>query len=219
MSAKRQPSEPVQLRRPRGRPKAQDLAALEARLVVVARQLFFTNGYGATTMSAVASVARVSKTTLYARFASKAALFRAIVAEQIESWDTGLHHTPMEHCDTLEETLQAYGDVALRAGMTADFIQLNRLIYSESERFPELGEIADARFRLGAQYLAGHIRAFAERDDTPCRDPDAAAELFLMTLVGWSSVMVVGNRVVQPDERKIWLHNTVRTFLAGRSNW
>ena len=72
MPAKRQTSDPIQPRRPRGRPKTEDLAALEARLILVGRQLFYRHGYGATAMSAVAEAARVSKTTLYARFPSKA---------------------------------------------------------------------------------------------------------------------------------------------------
>jgi AcrR family transcriptional regulator len=219
MSAKRQTSEPVQPRRPRGRPKAKDLAALEGRLVLVARQLFFRHGYGATTMSAVARAARASKTTLYARFPSKAALFRAIVAEQIESWDTGVHHTPIDHCETLEETLLAYGAVVMRAAMTPDFVQLNRLLHSESGRFPELAEIADARFRLGVVFLATEIRRFAERDGAPCRDAEAVGELFLMTLQGWFSVVVVGDRKVRPEARKAWLQNMVRTFIASRSTW
>lgn len=219
MSAKREPSD-VQPRRPRGRPKAEDLAGLEARLILVGRQLFFRDGYGATTMSEVASAARVSKTTLYSRFPSKAALFRAIVADQIAKWDeAGLHHTPMPDFATLEQTLMTYGDILLRAGMTADFVQINRLLHSESGRFPELAEIADARIQLGIDYLAGQIRSFAEREGAPCRDPEAAAELFLMMIVGWSSVVVIGNRTVSPAARKAWLAHTVRTFIGGRSSW
>lgn len=219
MPAKRQTSDPVQPRRPRGRPKIEDLAGLEARLILVGRQLFFRHGYGATAMSAVAHAARVSKTTLYARFPSKAALFRAIVAEQIQAWDSGLYHTAMPDLDTLEETLLFYGDIVLRAGTTADFVQLNRLLYSESGRFPELAEIADARFRLGVDYLAGLIRAFAEREGVPCRDPEGAAELFLMITQGWFGMAVVGDRVTPPAARAAWLQKMVRAFLGGRSAW
>ena len=172
-----------------------------------------------TTMSAVAQAARVSKTTLYARFPSKAALFRAIVAAQIESWDTGIYHTPIDDQGTLGETLLAYGDVVLRAGMTPDFIQLNRLLYSESGRFPELGSIAEARFKLGIQFVAGTIRTFAERDHVPCRDPLAAAEIFLTMLTGWCSTVVLTNRAVVPSERQAWLDRAVQGFLASRSIW
>src|SRR4051812_9281247 len=102
MSAKAEPSD--DLRRPRGRPRTEDLKGLEARLLLEARKLFFERGYGATTMSDVADAARASKTTLYARYPSKAALLHAIVAEQIDSWGSGVYSVPMDH-GTLEETL------------------------------------------------------------------------------------------------------------------
>ena len=219
MPAKAPPSDLVQPRRPRGRPKAEDLAELEARLIQVGRELFFRDGYGATSMSEVARLARASKTTLYARFPSKAALLRAIVAEQVESWDTGAHHTPIEGCASLEEVLLAYGDILIRAALSPDFVQINRLLYAESGRFPELAEIAEGRFRRGAAYVAGQIRAYAEREAVPCRDPEAAAELFLLMLQGVSTPGVLGDRIASPEARSAWLQGAVRSFLGGRRAW
>jgi TetR/AcrR family transcriptional regulator, mexJK operon transcriptional repressor len=220
MSAKPPTADLMQPRRPRGRPKIEDLAALEARLKLVGRELFFRDGYGATSMSEVARAARASKTTLYSRFDSKAALLRAIVAEQIASWDdSGAQNVPLAHLDSLAETLEAYGAIVLRAGLSDEFVQLNRLLYAESGRFPELAEIADARFKLGVRYLADQIRKFAELDRIDCRDAEAAAELFLTMIVGWTSVVVLGNRVVAPEAQAAWLHNCVRTFMASRADW
>lgn len=219
MPAKAPPSDLAQPRRPRGRPKAEDLAALEARLIQVGRELFFRDGYGATSMSEIARLARASKTTLYARFPSKAALLRAIVAEQVDSWDTGAHHTPIEGCATLEEVLLAYGDILMRAALSPDFVQLNRLLFAESGRFPELAEIAGARFQRGVAYVAGQIRAYAEREAAPCRDPEAAAELFLLILHSVSAPGVLEDRMASADARKAWLERTVRSFLGGRADW
>lgn len=210
---------PVQSRRPRGRPSAEELADLEARLLTVGRETFYARGYGATTMSEIAKAARVSKTTLYIRFADKAALFRKIVAEQVASWDTGHNHMPMEDYPTLADTLRAYGDVVLRAGMTRDFIQMHRLMQSESGRFPELAEVADARFRRGVDYIAGYIRSFADHDAIQCDDAQGAAEMFMMTLMGWTSVAVVGNRIITTEIRREWLDRYLRAFLNGRAAW
>jgi AcrR family transcriptional regulator len=210
----------MQPRRPRGRPRAEDLAALEARLIRVGRDLFFRDGYGATSMSEVARAARVSKTTLYARFDSKAALLRAIVAEQIANWDDdGRHRAPMMERNSLPETLKAYGEIVLQAGLSDEFVQLNRILYAESGRFPEIAEIAGSRFRLGARYVAGQIRKFADRDDIPCRDAEAAAELFLTMIVGWTTVVILGSREVAPGAPDLWLDNCVRTFVASRADW
>lgn len=219
MPAKRKLSDPVQPRRPRGRPKAEDLAALETRLLTVGRQLFFRLGYGATTMSEVAKAAQCSKTTLYSRFPSKETLFRAILGEQVARWDSGVHHTPLPPLETVEDLLLAYGDVVLRAGMATDFVQVNRLLNSESGRFPELAEIADARFRLGVDYLAGEIRDAADREKRPCPDPEWVAELFLTVTQGWCAVLILGDRTPSAETRKAWLAKTVRNLLDGRAAW
>lgn len=219
MSEKPTISHLVQPRRPRGRPKASDLAALEARFKLVGRQLFFRDGYGATTMSHIAEAARTSKRTLYSKFPSKSALLSAIVAELVASWDTGDHHTPLEGCKTLRDLLLEYGGLILRAGVSPDLMHLNRVLTSESGRFPELAEIARVRNQRGVDYLAQKIEEFADREGVPCSDPRAAAEFFLMTMTGWSAVATIENRTIKAQERAAWLERAVRIFLASRASW
>lgn len=205
--------------RRRGRPKSEDLAELDARLLAAGRELFFQHGYGAMTMSELAIVARVSKTTLYARFPAKADLFRAILAQQMQRWDTGPEHRSAEGCKTLLATLRLYGDQLLRAAMTSDFAQVNRLLYSESGRFPELAEIAAERIARGTRYLAQRIGFFAEHEGIPCRDADGAAELFMALIMGRGSFTIVANRPLAEVEREAWLETMLRAFLGGRASW
>jgi TetR/AcrR family transcriptional repressor of mexJK operon len=108
MQTRTPPRIKIQPRRPRGRPKTEDLEGLETRLVLVARQAFAVNGYGATSISSIVRCARVSKNTLYARFPSKAALFQAIVAGQIASVDEELPAISKAEDEPLEEKLCAY---------------------------------------------------------------------------------------------------------------
>lgn len=212
------PESPVQ-RRPRGRPRAENAFELDSRLLAAGRELFFRHGYGAMTMHELATLARVSKTTLYSRFPSKAELFRAILAEQMQRWDTGAEHRPLDDCETLLATLRLYGDQLLRAAMSSDFAQVNRLLYSESGRFPELAEIADNRFTRGTAYLAERIRFFSERESAPCRDADAAAELFMLMIMGRGSIATLTNQPIAEAERKTWLETMIRAFLGGRASW
>ncbi len=209
----------TQLERPKGRPKATDVAARESRLLKIAAAIFFRKGYGGTTMSEVADAARCSKTTLYSRYPAKADLFRAIVADQVESWGTGLHHTPIEDGLGLRDTLILYGDIVLRAGLTPDFVHLHRLMQSESGRFPELGEIAHFRLRLGIAYVSERIAHFARAEAVPCNDAERIAEIFLMTLMGWVGVAVGENRKISDPERRAWLTAAVDVLLGGRLNW
>ena len=206
-------------RRPRGRPGPAALAELEALLISVGRKLFFQEGYGASTMDAVAKAARVSKTTLYSRFPTKEALLRAVVRDQVASWENGVNAAPAGFQGTLEETLLAYCEVWLRAGMSNDFIQMFRLIFSESERFPELGAAATASGNRGVASLAEVIIHFAERDGIPCKDPYTAAEFLQMTFAGWAHTALLRNAPIKVAAGRAWLKNTIRLFVGSRALW
>jgi TetR/AcrR family transcriptional regulator, mexJK operon transcriptional repressor len=208
----------IQPRRPRGRPKTEDLEALEARLVSVALQAFVLHGYGTTSINAIARSARVSKNTLYARFPSKAALFQAIVAQQIATVDEEVPASGGSD-ESLEDQLRAYVGVALRRSLSKEAIDINRLILAESYQFPELGEASRARFQIGLEHVARSIQECARRDRVPCRNPTAAAELFLSAMYGWYISVIVSNRQVTDRERNAWVDNAIRMFLASRSSW
>lgn len=219
MRKRTRPQLRAQPRRPRGRPKAEDLEALEARLVLVARQAFVLHGYGATSINAIAKSARVSKTTLYARFPSKGAMLRAIVAQQIASAGEEMLPSSGGSEDALEDRLRTYVNIALRRSLSGDVLEINRLILSESHQFPELGEASRARFQVGVEQVAKFIEESARRDRIPCRNPAAAAELLLSAMYGWYVSVMITNRVVSDRERMSWVDNAVRIFMASRSAW
>ena len=219
MRSRKLPRLRVQPRRPRGRPKTEDLQALEARLATVARQAFVLNGYGATSINAIARSARVSKNTLYARFPSKAALFQVIVASQIASVQEELRPLTGKDGESLADELRIYIDVALRRSLTKDVLDINRLIMGESYRFPELGEAARARFQLGVKNVARRIEEFAQRDGIPCRDSAAAAAVLLCAVNGWYSQCIATPRTVTDKERSRWVDDVIRVFIAGRPGW
>lgn len=218
-STGRPPLEIRQSPRRTGRPRAEDLEALEARLILEASQLFFRYGYGATTMSDVAAAACVSKNTLYARFSTKADLFRAIVAEQLELWDNGPDLVSLDQVKTLGEALLRFGDIVLRASGVGDVRQVYRLLHSESERFPELAEIAAARFQRGLDFLAMLVRQTSAFERIPCRDPEKVAELFLTMVAGCANLAIVNNRLMEAEERQAWLEGAIRIFLGDRSTF
>jgi len=219
MRARKPPRLRLQPRRPRGRPKTEHVEALEARLVAVAREAFVLNGYGATSINAIARSARVSKNTLYARFPSKAALFQVIVARQIASVDEELPPPSDANPEPLADQLRAYVDVALRISLSKDVRDINRLIMSESYRFPELGDAARARFQIGVQHVADIIEICAKRDRIRCRDAAAAAALFLYSIYGWYTFAMITNRPVSDAERTARVDTAVAMFLAGRPDW
>ena len=206
-------------RRPRGRPRLDDVAQLESRLFEVALREFLAEGYGGTSLTQIVKAAGISKTTLYTRYASKEELFRAICRQQIERFSavTALR-SPMGRLD-LESGLRAYGNRTLEISLEGELLQVNRLIYSESGRFPELGAAAAERSQLGISDVAEFIRACAEADGLACRDPRAVAEAFIFMLRGWYVDVLLTNREVTTRDRELWVDGALRTLLSGRADW
>jgi TetR/AcrR family transcriptional regulator, mexJK operon transcriptional repressor len=219
MQTRTRPRLRIQPRRPRGRPKTGDLQALEARLVLAARQIFAAYGYGAASINNIAKLARVSKNTLYARFRSKADLLRAIVERQIARTQEELRPAFGRPEQKLEKRLCDYINVGLKRSLEADVLEMNRLTASESPRFPELGEAARLRFKTGVKQVAQIIKEAAGRDRTPCRNPQVAAEMLLTMANGYYLMVIITNREVSDRERTSWVEQAVRTFIAGRPGW
>src|ERR1044072_7704507 len=67
-----------------GRPSREASEQLRELILDAATELFLAQGFGATTIDAVAQRVRMSKRTFYDRFPDKAALFAAVVHRIIE---------------------------------------------------------------------------------------------------------------------------------------
>jgi len=207
------------LRRARGRPKLKDSAAIEQKLLAVALEVFIGHGYGATSMTSIARAAQISKTTLYARFATKEALFRAIMWTQIERLveSAGLSRT--DGLPELAEGLRTFANRMLSVSLRGDLLQVNRLIFSESHRFPELGAAAAERTLIGIRQVAAFIRERAAADRVPCNDAAGIAETYILMLRGWLVNVMLTNRRVPAGERARWVERAVHALLSARSDW
>jgi AcrR family transcriptional regulator len=71
-------------RRYRSPQREEQASATRREIMVAALSLFSTQGYGLTTMEAVASVADVSVATVYLAFRSKLGLLSALIADAVE---------------------------------------------------------------------------------------------------------------------------------------
>jgi AcrR family transcriptional regulator len=206
-------------RRSRGRPKREDVAALEKKLLAVALREFVKHGYGGTSLTRIVKAAQVSKTTLYSRFSSKEQLFRAIIEQQIER----LAATTTLQADAgrldLARGLKSYANRALAASLQGDLLEVNRLVYSESRRFPELGAATVEMSELGIRQISEFIRQCAAADNIPCRDPVGVAEVFILMLRGWYVNAMLTNRKVAAARREAWVERAARTLLAAREDW
>jgi AcrR family transcriptional regulator len=106
-------------------PLRKRLPALERRALIleVARTLFAQNGFHGTGTTEIAAAAGCSEPIIYKHFASKQALFAAVLEECAIEMRDMLDQTLVEHSDPLE----AYATFARRIVSEPRFIEITRL--------------------------------------------------------------------------------------------
>jgi AcrR family transcriptional regulator len=137
---------------------------LRDRILEAATELFLTEGYGSTSIEAVAGRAGISKRTFYHRFDDKAALFAAVVHRIIEQIRPPAE-MPLLKGATLHEILRRLAGFILRAALSPQAIALHRLVTAESTRFPNLVRaVYEEGWSQEATTLIGDLLARELRD-------------------------------------------------------
>jgi TetR/AcrR family transcriptional regulator, mexJK operon transcriptional repressor len=183
--------------------------------------LFLAEGYGATSIEAVAQRARISKRTFYHRFPDKAALFGAVVRRIIDELRPPAG-TPLYEGSNLEEVLRRLARLMLRGVLTPMALALNRLMVAEAQRFPELAAIV-AR-EGGRAELVGQLVSIFERESRAgglAIDRAAfAAEQFLQLVVSLPQRCALGLGTAMTEaELDVWADDCVNLFLNGCRFW
>ena len=187
----------------------------------MATELFLAQGYGATSIEAVAQRARIAKRTFYHRYPDKAALFGAVVHRIVEALRPPAG-TPLYDGGSMEEVLRRLARLILRASLTPMALSLYRLIVAEAQRFPELAAIV-AR-EGGRAELVGRIAALLEREagagSLAIDRPGFAAEQFLQLVVASPQrrALGLGTAMTEPELEK-WADDCVKLFLNGCRSW
>jgi TetR/AcrR family transcriptional repressor of mexJK operon len=202
-----------------GRPRLEEAGKIERKLLVIALKEFHERGYGGASMNAIARAAQVSKTTLYSRFPSKESLFRAIMHEQIERVGGRLTLHPTNARPELAEGLKSYANYMIGLSFKGELLRVNRLIYGEAERFPELGAAAADRNQLGVTHIANFIQQCAAADRIPCKDAQSVAEAFIYMIRGWYVNAMLTTRKVSAAERERWVDRAVNVLVSARREW
>jgi len=186
-----------------------------------ATELFLRQGFPRTSMDEVAAQAGVSKQTVYAQFASKEALFVAMVRGMTHGAGDKVQHAmdALPLGTTLTEHLIAYAVRQLEVARTPQLMQLRRLVIAEAERFPELGK---ALYEGGpARAIAGLAAAFAgwaEQGLLCVPNAQVAASSFNWLVMGEpvNRAMLLGDAAVPgPVVLRRHAKEAVRVFMAA----
>jgi len=206
---------PAPAKRTRGRPALDMAVQLEEHLLTVALKEFLAKGYGGASMSQIVRAAGVSKTTLYSRFNSKEALFRAIMHRQVDRLAAATSFATASGSVGLIEGLKAYANRTLEISLEGDLLAVNRLINSEAIRFPELGLAAAERSAMGILQVTSFIDQCAKSTGQQIADARLSAEAFILMLRGWYVNVLLAHLQVTPEERRQWVEQIVPAFVKG----
>jgi AcrR family transcriptional regulator len=188
-------------------------------ILEAARHAFASTGYAATSMESVARSSGVSTKTLYRLIPNKAALFEAMITDRIDRFTSVVRLSGQEGTElqsTLRDALIVCGELIL----DGEVIALQRMILSESDKFPEIAEnfyqkpIRRTEGTLAAWLKAQHARGLIDIDDA---DADAAAGMLLGMLVFQPQRAVWFGHAPPPDRTALERRAAAvaRLFLTG----
>lgn len=200
-----------------GRPSQAEAARLRERILAAATGLFLAEGYGTTSIEAVAAQAGISKRTFYHRFDNKAALFAAVVHRIIQQIRPP-PEVPLLEGSNLHNILRRLAGLILGAALSPPAIALHRLVTAESARFPNLARAvydegwAHEATRLIGDLLARELRGV--RLSAQMRHFAAMQFLHMVATLPQRRIMGLGQPLT-PRELDQWAENAVRLFLNG----
>jgi AcrR family transcriptional regulator len=212
------PTDSPQSERPTGsRAERKRAAILDA-----AGQVFLAKGYVGTSVDEIASVAGVSKQTVYKHFADKETLFHELIMAILRTTVGSVAENPVLVGDQpFDEELAAYARHLLHGVMQPRVLQLRRLVIGESTRFPALGRsFYDLGLGEAIHTLSVVLTGLADNGQLELDDPRLAAEHFiwLVLSIPLNRAMLLGdNHGVGAGDLDHYADAGVNTFLAAHA--
>ena len=204
------------MRRGAGRPTSQQAEARHWELVDAALDLFLEHGFELTTIEMIAARINMTKRTVYGRYPDKASLFLGAVQRAIERQIVPPDVLEGFDQGDLTETLASIARLRIGQVMTPNGLRLQRIINTESYRFPE---IFTANFEQSAKpvidFVAGLLdRAIAAGLLAPT-DSGLAASAFMSMAISGQVRAIVSGRLPTEAEMNKKIYFTVHLLLDG----
>ena len=159
-------------------------SAQEERLLAAAAEIFLEKGFSATSVDEIAASAKASKITFYNHFGNKEQLFEKVVLRLNERIDEGFA-AALEGDISIEKGLLAFARQLMTVLYSGEAVRLLRVLHSESERFPHLGQIFEkAGPERSRRLLTAFIVEKMEQGKLRKAEPELAAEQFMHLALG-----------------------------------
>jgi TetR/AcrR family transcriptional regulator, mexJK operon transcriptional repressor len=190
----------------------------ERRILDAALKVFAEAGYCGTSMDAVATESGLSKPTLYQYFASKEALFKAVMLDKRDDGMLSIlgHPSPAG----MVQDLLTFAWAAADSVMRPDMLSLARLIIGEVQRFPEIARTYQAS---GPDQLMRGIASYLETQRAAGRlafdDAELAAQDLWGLILSTPRTQALFMLDAQHTRRQLgrYIMNGLRVFLRAYS--
>ena len=195
-------------------------ARKRAAILDAARQVFFAKGYVGASMDEIASVAAVSKQTVYKHFADKESLFRDLItATVLVAGQASADDQVLVGDAPFEDELRDFARRLLRGVMQPRVLQLRRLVIGEAARFPELGRLFyDLGLRRTIDALSAALGRLSDGGQLVIDDPELAAQHlnWLVLSIPLNRAMLLGDdHGIRPRDLDRYADDGVDAFLAA----
>ena len=186
-----------------------------------ATNAFLSKGYDGASIEDIASLAKVSKPTVYRFFADKETLFAEIVFATTGQVNTEMHEAvkKLAGSNTVEKDLTHLARKFLQVLMQPEMLRLRRLVIANAERFPDVCRAwYDQGFERMLSALAGCFEALAKRKLLRSGDGALAAQHFvgLLLWIPVNKAMFSGDVNASTDkDLERYARSAVRAFLSG----
>lgn len=199
-------------------PSSDELNTKALTVLRAARNVFLTHGFSATT-DMIQREAGVSKSTVYAHYANKEALFVAVIEAECAAFTNtvrGIGFRPGKLRETLTMLARAYLDIVLSPGGLAVF----RVVIAEGPRFPKL---ARTFYLAGPQVMTTMVSeqlanaAASGEVDLGEIGRETAASLFNNLVRGEPQLQCLTHPDAAPSSAQIdqWANAAVVTFMRA----
>lgn len=197
-----------------GRPTENELERRKAMIMQVATELFFSQGYAATSLVDIAKGAGVATRTLYAHFGNKESIFEEVIKSQ--KLDPRVTPPIVSTGDTLFDVLMRVAHYACEVAVGDESLVLIRVMVAESKRFPDLmkkvANVASNRFRGNISKIFQDLEAAGL---IPPGDHMESARLLIDLVLGNSPMLIYTDWDISRRSNTL-LETKVEMFIQGR---
>lgn len=182
-----------------------------------ATEMFIAHGYASVSLDAIVREVGGSKTNVYSQFGSKEGLFAAVV--EAECAELLKRFKAMDIVNMpVAEGLKTLGRQLLAVLLNERHIAFQRMVISETGRFPELGRVWFANGpQQSREVIARFLRARQIKDELRAGDMSLAATFFHDTITFNPNLYAMLGMSPTPGEIDHYLSQAVESFLTGHA--